>query len=388
MAESEQSQERTEDATQQREEKSREEGQIARSRELNTAVVMLTGSGGLLVVGGMMAGNMADIFRYCFHLSTRDAFDDMRMFAFFNTAITESFWASMPLLAGLLVAALAGPLLLGGWNMSLSAAMPKMNRLDPMSGLQRMFSSQAASELVKGILKVVLFIFITVLVLKKQHLALLALDSAALPSAIAQSLHMLQWGSFFLCLGFIVIAAIDAPWQLWSHNQKLRMTKQEVRDEMKDQEGKPEVKSKIRQLQRDMARARMMSAVPNADVIITNPTHFSVALKYDMEKMDAPVVVAKGADVIAFRIREVARENRVEIIESAVLARALYYGTEIERTVPPGLYVAVAQVLAYVYQLKQYRTGRGERPVRVKEIVVPPEWQRDENGKPIISPVK
>ncbi len=382
MAESDSGQERTEEATAHREEQAREEGQVVRSREINTAAIMLVGSGAMVVAGGLLAGPMLDIFRYCFRFSSRDALDSARMFAYFHVAITDAWWALLPLLSALSLAALAGPLMLGGWNLSLKSIMPQFNRIDPLSGMKRLFSSQSLVELLKSFLKVGLFAFLAFTVLKKQHLALLSLDKFDVHNGIMQSLQLLSWGTFFLCLGFLLIVAVDVPYQIWSHNQKMRMTKQEVRDEMRDQDGKPEVKSKIRQLQRDMAHARMMSAVPNADVIITNPTHFAVALKYDMSNMDAPVLVAKGADNIAFRIREIAVEHRVEIVESPALARALYYSTEIERTVPPGLYVAVAQVLAYVYQLKQFRRGSGQRPTRVREVPVPAEWRRDAEGRP------
>lgn len=382
MADNDQSQERTEDATAHREEQSREEGQIVRSREINTAAIMLVGSIGLLWNGGAIAQSLHRILLHCFHFSASDAFDDTRMLAFFHTSISEALQGALPFLVSLLIAGLTGPLLLGGWNVSIKSIMPKMERLDPLSGLKRLFSSQSLIELAKGIIKVLLFAFIAFTVLKKQYPIMLALDHQDLHTAIFQTLSLLTHGTLSLCLGFLLIVAIDVPYQVWSHNQKLRMTKQEVRDEMRDQDGKPEVKSKVRQLQRDMARSRMMSAIPTADVIITNPTHFAVALKYDMERMDAPLVVAKGADMIALRIREIAHEHRIEIVESPALARALYYSTDIERTVPPGLYIAVAQVLAYIYQLKQYRKGSNQRPIRVKDVPVPEEWRRDADGKP------
>lgn len=188
---------------------------------------------------------------------------------------------------------------------------------------------------------------------------------------------MVGWSAFWLSCGLILIAAVDAPFQLWSHKQKLKMTKQEVRDEYKDTEGKPEVKGRIRQLQREMAERRMMQAVPQADVVITNPTHFAVALKYDPEKGGAPLLLAKGGDFLALKIREIAQEHKVMVLESPGLARAVYYSTELDQEIPAGLYLAVAQVLAYVYQLRQYQAGKGKRPGPLPDLPIPPDLRRD-----------
>ncbi|MDP3366475.1 MAG: flagellar type III secretion system protein FlhB, partial [Pseudomonas sp.] len=190
-------------------------------------------------------------------------------------------------------------------------------------------------------------------------------------------LKVVGWSAFWLSCGLILIAAVDAPFQLWSHKQKLKMTKQEVRDEYKDTEGKPEVKGRIRQLQREMAERRMMQAVPQADVVITNPTHFAVALKYDPEKGGAPLLLAKGGDFLALKIREIAQEHKVMVLESPGLARAVYYSTELDQEIPAGLYLAVAQVLAYVYQLRQYQAGKGKRPGPLPDLPIPPDLRRD-----------
>ena len=179
-----------------------------------------------------------------------------------------------------------------------------------------------------------------------------------------------------LCLGLLAIATIDVPFQLWQHHSRLRMTKQEVRDEMKEVEGKPEVKSRIRQLQREIARRRMMSNVPKADVIITNPTHYSVALKYDQGNMNAPILLAKGTDLVALKIREIATEHGVEIVEAPPLARAIYHTTELEQEIPAGLYLAVAKVLAYVFQVQNYMKGLGQKPNKPDDIELPEDYRQ------------
>ena len=207
---------------------------------------------------------------------------------------------------------------------------------------------------------------------------LLAIANESVESAILHSIQVTGWSLLWMACGLILIAAVDVPFQLWDSKQKLMMTKQEVKDEYKDSEGKPEVKSKIRQLQRQMAERRMMQQVPEADVVITNPTHFAVALKYDPAKGNAPVMLAKGGDFLALKIREIAQEHKVTLLESPALARAVYYSTEVDQEIPAGLYLAVAQVLAYVYQLKQFRAGKGKRPGPLPDLPIPPDLRRDE----------
>jgi len=192
------------------------------------------------------------------------------------------------------------------------------------------------------------------------------------------SAEVVGWSALWMSFGLILIAAVDVPFQLWDNKQKLMMTKQEVRDEYKDSEGKPEVKQRIRQLQHEMTQRRMMQAVPQADVVITNPTHFAVALKYDPEKGQAPMLLAKGSDFTALKIREIAQEHKVMLLESPALARSIYHTTELDQEIPAGLYLAVAQVLAYVYQIRQYQAGKGKRPEPLKDLPIPPDLRRDE----------
>src|SRR5690606_7580000 len=255
---------------------------------------------------------------------------------------------------------------------------PKGERLNPLAGLKRMFSIKALVELLKALAKFLVVLVMALVVLNMRTDDLLALGNQTLPSAIAQSAWILGTSLVLLACALILIAAVDVPFQIWDNKKKTRMTKQEVRDEYKDSEGKPEVKSRVRQLQREMAERRMMGEVPKADVVITNPTHYAVALKYDPVNSGAPVVVAKGADFLAQKIREVAAEHDVIVLESPPLARAVYYSTELEHPIPAGLYLAVAQVLAYVYQIRQYQQGKGQRPGPMPEPPIPDDLRRDE----------
>ena len=377
MAESESGQDRSEQPTQKRLDEARRKGQIARSRELNTLAVTLVGTGGLLVFGGTLAQELMRLMRAGFVIE-RDALQDTGSMAQLLLASgSDALLSVAPFLLVLLVAAVLGPLGVGGWLMSAEALQPKFSRMSPLAGIKRMFSTRSLVELAKAIGKFVVILGIALLVLSGIKQDLMAIAYEPLESAIAHSAVLVGWCALWLSCGLILIAAIDVPYQLWDNKQKLMMTKQEVKDEYKDSEGKPEVKSKIRQLQREMAERRMMGAVPSADVVITNPTHFAVALKYDPDRSGAPLLLAKGGDFLALKIREIAQEHQVIILESPALARAVYYSTEVDQEIPAGLYVAVAQVLAYVYQLRQYQAGKGKRPGPLPDLPIPPDLRRD-----------
>ena len=377
MAESESGADKSEQPTSKRLEEARKKGQIARSKELNTLLVTLGGAGGLLVFGAGMADALLGIMRGNFELSREVLLDERYMALYLLATGKLALELLAPLIMALLVIALAGPVSLGGWLFSSEALQPKFSRMNPLSGLKRMFSVQALVELGKAVGKFLVVLTVAVAVLMANQDDLLSIGHEPLPQAIAHSAQIVGWCSLWMACSLILIAAIDVPFQLWDHKQKLMMTKQEVRDEFKDTEGKPEVKSRIRQLQREMAQRRMMEAVPQADVVITNPTHFAVALKYDADKGGAPRLVAKGGDFLALKIREIAQEHRVELLESPALARAVFYSTELDQEIPAGLYLAVAQVLAYVYQLKQFRAGKGKRPGPLPDLPIPPDLQRD-----------
>ncbi|GLK91573.1 flagellar biosynthesis protein FlhB [Pseudomonas turukhanskensis] len=378
MAENENGAEKSEEPTDKRRRESREKGQIARSRELNTFAVLVAGVGGLMSYGGAIGNAMIDIMKDNFTLSRELLMNDGSMALQFENAVYIALMALFPLFIVLLVASILGPIALGGWLFSAQSMAPNFGRMNPLPGLKRMFSAKAGLELLKALAKFVLVLIVALVVLKADTRDLLALANEPLESAILHSITVVGRSAMWMAWGLLFIVAVDVPFQLYDNRQKMLMTKQEVRDEYKDSEGKPEVKQRIRQMQREMAERRMMAAVPQADVVITNPTHFAVALKYDPLTGGAPVLLAKGGDFMALKIREIANEHKVMVLESPGLARAIFHSTELDREIPAGLYLAVAQVLAYVYQLRQFRSGKGKRPDPLKDLPIPPDLRRDE----------
>ena len=378
MAESESGQDKSEDPTDKRKREAREKGEIARSKDLNTVIVMIVGAGGLLAFGGSMAEMMMHLMRDNFTI-TREALMDERSMSLMLLVSGKAALASiMPLLISLAIASLIGPISLGGWLFAPGSMAPKFGRLNPLAGLKRMVSPHALVELLKSFGKFFIVLTVAVVVLSKDKKDLVAIAHEPMEMAVAHSLQLVGWSTLYMAFGLLIIAAIDVPVQLYQARQKLLMTKQEVRDEHKDNEGRPEVKGRIRQLQREMSQRRMMAAIPEADVIITNPTHYAVALKYDADKGGAPVLLAKGTDFIALKIREIAAQHQILLLESPALARSIYYSTELEEEIPAGLYLAVAQVLAYVYQIRQFQAGRGKRPDPLNDVSpIPPDLRRD-----------
>ena len=378
MAESESGADKSEEPTEKRLRESREKGQLARSRELNTVAVTLGGIGGLLASGGSLAGSLMAIMQGSFDLSRETLLDEGAMVRLLMSSGMIALEAVMPLLIVLLLVSIIGPISLGGWLFSAKAMAPNFSRMNPGPGLKRMFTTKALVELLKALGKFLVVLLVALAVLGAYEDDLLSIAKQPLDLAIMHSVNVVGWCALWMACGLILIAAVDVPFQLWDNKQKLMMTTQEVRDEYKDSEGKPEDKTRIPQLQSDAAQRRMMQAVPEADVVITNPTHFAVALKYDGSKGGAPMLVAKGGDFVALKIREIANEHQVTVLESPALARAVYYSTELDQEIPAGLYLAVAQVLAYVYQLRQYRSGKGKRPDPLGNLPIPPDLRRDE----------
>ena len=378
MAESESGADKTEDPTEKRKKDSREKGEIARSKELNTLAIMLAGSAGLLIFGGALAQDMMELMRYNFSLSRYVLLNPDSMGAFLLHSGKIALIALQPVLLTLLIAALVGPISLGGWLFAAGSLAPKFSRMNPAAGIKRMFSAKALVELLKALAKFFIILIVALLVLKSDIDDLLRIAHEPLELAVIHSLQVVAWSALWMACGLILIAAVDVPVQLWESHQKLLMTKQEVRDEHKDQEGRPEVKQRIRQVQREMSQRRMMAAIPDADVIITNPTHYAVALKYDPEKGGAPMLLAKGSDFLALKIREIGAKHNILLLESPALARSIYHSTELEQEIPAGLYLAVAQVLAYVYQIRQHQAGKGKRPDPLKDVPIPPDLRRDE----------
>ncbi|QSX36066.1 flagellar biosynthesis protein FlhB [Shewanella sedimentimangrovi] len=362
MAENDTSQERTEEPTSRRLEQAREKGQVARSKELGTAAVLLAAAAGFLMMGPMLARSMYLMMGSVFTMTRDQVFDTQSMLLVWGAVGRE---LALPMLGFLLMLGLIafiGNIVLGGITFSASAFMPKGNKLNPMNGFKRMFGVQALVELVKGIAKFSVVALAAYVLLSVHFNEIMQLSNDHLPGNVFHALKLVMWMFLWISASMLLIAAIDVPFQLWNHNRQLKMTKQEVKDEYKDTEGKPEVKGRIRQMQREMAMRRMMAEVPKADVIVVNPEHYAVAIKYDVTRSPAPFVVAKGVDDVAFKIREIAREHKVAIVSAPPLARAIYHTTKLDQQVPEGLFTAVAQVLAYVFQLRQYQKGKGTRP--------------------------
>ena len=377
MAESESGQDKTEEPTEKKKKDAREKGEIARSKELNTVVVTLAGAGGLLVFGGGLAEVLMDIMRINFTLSRDTLIDERSMGTFLLASGKMALMALQPVVLVALIVAFIGPISLGGWLFAGGTLAPKFSRMNPLSGIKRMFSMHALTELLKALAKFFAILIVAVVVLVSDRQALLSIANEPLEQAIIHSVQVVGWSALWMAAGLLLIALVDVPLQLYQSHKKLLMTKQEVRDEHKDQEGRPEVKQRIRQTQREMSQRRMMAAIPEADVVITNPTHYAVALKYDPEKGNAPMLLAKGTDFLALKIREIANAHSIQVLESPELARSIYYSTELEEEIPAGLYLAVAQVLAYVYQIRQHRAGKGKAPEPLKDLPIPPDLRRD-----------
>ncbi len=370
MAEQEnQGQERTEQATPKRRADARKKGDVPRSRELTMTGVMLTGAGALLLLSRPMGGALLDAFSGGLVIDRNLIFDDQYLPAAFAGLAAAGLKSILPMAVILLLAVFLSAALIGGWSFSLQAVAPKPERLNPVKGMKRVFSANSLNELIKALAKFSLVGAIAVTWLWWSVDDLLALGRQPIGTAIGESLWICGVSLLIASTGLIIITAFDVPFQLWQYNKKLKMTRQEVRDEFKETEGRPEVKSRIRTLQQQVAQRRMMEELPKADVVITNPTHFAVALKYDEVTMDAPRVIAKGKDLLAARIREVATEHKVPLFSAPPLARALYRSTEIGQEIPAKLYTAVAQVLAYIYQLNEtLRPGQQQPEPPVPEI--------------------
>lgn len=369
------SQERTEQATPKRLQQAREKGQVPRSRELSTTALLFAAAAGLFSVGPNIVQGFADLMRSSFTLAPASLTQELPLLMAFGEACLIALKSLGPFLGLVAIAALMAPLSLGGWSFSAQALAFKWEKLDPIRGLGRVFSWNGLMELVKALAKFVLTTGVAVLVLWMGMAEFLSLNRQSLGPALTHTAHMVAWSFLALSAATLVIALVDVPFQLWNHARRLRMTRQEVKDELKETDGKPEVKSRIRNLQREVAQRRMMEALPSADVVLTNPTHFAVALSYKQEKMRAPRLVAKGADLVAQRIREIAHEHNVPIVSSPMLARAVYFSTRIDDEIPVGLYVAVAQVLAYVFRLREH-VGRGKPPVLSDAMPIPDELRR------------
>ena len=363
--------EKTEQASPKRLEKAREEGDVPRSRELATVSVLLAAGLGMFALQNHLGDALKTSLSSGLSLERSAAFDPSFLLTTISDSILALLIAFAPFALLLIVVAIGSPVLIGGWIFSGKAFTPNFNRLNPMRGISNMLSKNAGVELIKSILKALLVGAVAYIVISRDMEPILALSSQPIKASIADVGNLMLMGFLSVVGALVLIAAIDVPYQLYHYAHKLKMTKEEVRQETKESEGNPEIKARVRQQQREMAKRRMMSEIPKADVVITNPTHYAVAIKYKEDGMHAPVVVAKGADAIALKIREIAKENNVLTMESPKLARALYAHTELGDEIPEALYSAVAEVLAYVFQMRTFKQEGGFRPEMPKALPVP-----------------
>ncbi|EOL8946319.1 flagellar biosynthesis protein FlhB [Cronobacter dublinensis] len=365
------SDDKTEAPTPHRLEKAREEGQIPRSRELTSMLMLLVGVAVLWVGGSLLARQLAAMLAHGLHFDHSIINDPKLVVGQISFLIKQSLMALVPLIMGLVIVAMFAPMLLGGLLFNTKAVAFKFNKLNPLPGIKRIFSSQSLAELLKAIMKSALVGVVAGCFLWYNWPDMMRLISESPVAAMRDAMNLVALCCVLIVMGMVPMVGFDVFWQIVSHTKKLRMSRQDIRDEFKNQEGDPHVKGRIRQQQREAARRRMMVDVPKADVIVNNPTHYSVALQYDENKMNAPKVVAKGAGLVALRIREIGNEHRIPMLEAPPLARALYRHAEIGQQIPGQLYAAVAEVLAWVWQLKRWRLAGGLIPKKPENLPVP-----------------
>lgn len=365
--------EKTEPASSKRLEQAREEGDVPRSREVATFTVLMTAGAGLWMTGDGVVRSLNAIMVSGLALDREQIYNADVLIRRVGFDIVSVMVACLPLAIAVMVVALASPLLVGGWLFSSNSFMPNFGKLNPITGLGNMVSVNALVELLKAVAKTIVVGSVAYLVVMSQKDAVMGLAVESVSAGSAHLINLLTWAFLFIVGGLGFVAAIDGPYQIWHYANKLKMTRQEVIQESKESDGNPQMKAKVRQMQRQMSQRRMMAAVPTADVVVTNPTHYAVALKYAGGQGGAPMVVAKGADEVAAKIRELARENKVALLEAPALARALHQHTDIGDEIPEALYSAVAEVLAYVFQLRAFNKTGGKYPDRPTKLAVPPE---------------
>lgn len=369
--------EKTEDPTSKKISEARKKGQIARSKELSTALVLVASAVTFILLGSQIATAIFKVTQRTFTLSRDETYDYTHMFQAWGYAFETISWPVLSYMLIVTIAGIYGNVALGGYNFTWQSAAPKASKLNPIAGFKRMFGMNGLVELLKALAKFVVVASMAYVAMLVFHDEALHLDRELYPLNLFHAMDLISWGFLLMCCALIPIAAFDVPYQSFKHNKEMKMSKQEVKDERKNADGDPQVKSRIRKLQYQAAAKRMMQQVPTADVVVTNPTHFSVALKYDQVGNKAPTLVAKGADQMAMHIRTIANAHDVPIIASPMLARAIYYSTEADHEIPEKLFMAVAQVLAYVFQLKAFKQGKGKRPAPLqKDLPIPPELRR------------
>jgi flagellar biosynthetic protein FlhB len=369
------SQDKTEKASPQKVKKARQEGQIPRAKEFTTAVIFLAVALYFYSQLSNIWQSMTGVFRYNMALTKDDLASPNQMVEQIGQSLAMIIEMLVPMFAVIIIVTIASTLVLGGWMFCPANVQPKLSKLNPLSGIKRMFSTRSLVELIKSTLKVTVIFAVLYGYLDSHLQPLLGMQSLPLNQGVTMIISILFEGLLLMGFALLIFGVIDIPYQRWEHLKELKMTKQELKEEFKNNEGRPEVKQRIRQIQQQFARRKIDKMVPTADVVITNPTHYAVALKYDMSLSEAPFVVAKGVDETAMHIQRIARENQVEIINSPPLTRSIYYTTAIEQAIPSQLYIAVAHILTYVLQLKAFRKGSGKKPHPLPIFSIPKHLQ-------------
>ncbi|MDO6705486.1 flagellar biosynthesis protein FlhB [Photobacterium sp. 1_MG-2023] len=364
-------QDKTEKATPQKIRKAREQGQIPRAKDLTGAVIFLVVVYFFSVQLDAIWNAISGIFRFNMQLTRADLESPWQGIEHVGQSLAIVIELLLPLFGVIFLAAMGGSLLLGGWLFYPAGVLPKLSKISPISGIKRMFSTRSLVELLKSTLKVTVIFSLLYFYLDAHLAELLAMQNQPLRQGIVAIMSILFHGVLLMGVALLIFGLLDVPYQRWEHMKQLKMTKQEIKEEFKNSEGRPEVKQRIRQIQQQFARRKVEKMVPQADVVITNPTHYAVAIKYDPTMYDAPFVVAKGVDEMAQHIQRIARENQVEVLNSPPLTRAIYHTTQLEQAVPNQLYIAVAHILTYVMQLKAFRSGKGGQPQALPTFVIP-----------------
>ncbi len=383
MAETESGQEKTEQPTPKKLMEAREKGTVARSRELGNLLTVFAGALILVWLGPNLVEDIFSISKKVFSISRPKLFDSVFTVNTFFYVIKQGVLMLVPTFLIMLVAAVSASLALGGWVFSMQALQFKFERLDPVKGLKRVFGYQGLIELAKAMAKFFLLVLVAIISLNFFYHDIFTLGLEDVFQSVRHAALLLLWSLLALCSALLIVALIDVPFQIWNHTRNLKMSRQEVKDELKQTEGDPEMQGKIKAIQREMSKRRMLEDVKDADVVLVNPSHYSVALKYENERNHAPKVVAKGGDMLALKIREIASHHNVYIYSEPVLTRAIYYSTKIGQEIPRALYFAVAQVLAYVYHVNRSKKHGGVEPEKPKNLPIPEDYIYDAQGKSV-----
>ncbi|WP_367605691.1 flagellar biosynthesis protein FlhB [Legionella sp. W05-934-2] len=376
MAEEDLSQEKTEQPSPKRLKEAREKGQVARSKDFNALIILTFAGIGFWVSSDYLGSQLESMMRQAFSFVPDDIKTPYHTINLLSSVVKTGLIAVLPILIVIFILSLIAPIMMGGWVFSTESLKPQASRMNPIKGFKRMISLKGFMELAKALAKFVIIATVAILVLNYQLAEFMALAGMSIESAISKGLITVLQSFIMIASSIIIIAAIDVPFQIYEHQKQLKMTKQEMKDEFKETEGKPEVKAQIRRTQQAIAQRRMMSEVPKATVVLTNPTHYAIAIRYDQEGDRAPYIVAKGKDMMALQIGKIAKEHEVPLLRIPNLARAIYFSTDIDEEIPHGLYMAVAQVLAYILQVGKEVT-EDEIPDRLKDLPIPDHLKQD-----------